>query len=119
MHRKRFDGFTQARTISVNEIFENIESKKDPYKCFGYEWKECQDSPLDILDESNCPTIEELVPIDSKPARIEIDNSLLDRFNELSEDELEEAFNTFRPVQSLNPYMTKLRICSIEKVGLV
>ena len=113
--------FTNLLGLVVSDcaISENIESTKDPYQCFGYEWKECQDSPLDILDESNCPIIEELVPIESKPVRIELDNSLLDRFNELSEDELEEAFNTFRPVQSLNPYMTKLRICSIEKVGLV
>ena len=93
--------------------------KKDPYKCFGFEWKECDDSPLDILDESNCPIIEEQIPIESKPVRIELDDSLLDRFNELSEDELKDSFGTFRPVQSLNPYMTKLTICSIEKDGLV
>ena len=39
--------------------------------------------------------------------------------NELSEDELKDSFGTFRPVQSLNPYMTKLSLCSIEKDGLV
>ena len=93
--------------------------KKDPNKCFGFEWKQCDDSPLDILDESNCPTIEEQIPIESKPVRIEIDDSLLDRFNELSEDELKDSFGSFTPVQSLNPYMTKLTICSIEKDGLV
>ena len=92
--------------------------KKDPYKCFGFEWKQCDDSPLDILDESNCSTIEQIT-IESKPVRIELDDSLLDRFNELSEDELEDSFGTFTPVQSLNPYMTKLTICSIEKDGLV
>ena len=93
--------------------------EKDPYKCFGFEWKQCDDSPLDILDESNCPTIEEQITIESKPVRIELDDSLLDRFNELSEDELKDSFGTFTPVQSLNPYMTKLTICSIEKDGLI
>ena len=96
-----------------------LKRKKDPYKCFGFEWKQCDDSPLDILDESNCPTIEEQITIESKPVRIELDDSLLDRFNELSEDELKDSFGTFTPVQSLNPYMTKLTICSIEKDGLV
>ena len=94
-----------------------MESKKDPYKCFGFEWKECEDSPLDILEMSNCP-ITEQITIESKPVRIELDNSLLDRFNELSEDELKDSFGTFTPVQSLNPYMTKLSMCSIEKVWL-
>ena len=72
---------------------------------------------MDILEQSNCP-IEEPVPIELKPVRIELDDSLLDRFNELSEDELIDSFGTFTPAQSLNPYMTKLSICSIKKVGL-
>ena len=93
--------------------------KTVPDKCFGFEWKQCEDSPLDILEESNCPIIEEQVSIESKPVRIELDDSLLSRFNELSEDELKESFGTFTPVQSLNPYMTKLSLCSIEKDGLV
>ena len=83
--------------------------KKDPYICFGFEWKQCGDSPLDILDESTPESIE------SKPVRIELDDSLLDRFNELSEDELKDSFGYFTPVQSLNPYMTKLSMCSIEQ----
>lgn len=66
---------------------------------------------------SNCP-ITEQITIESKPVRIELDNSLLDRFNELSEDELKDSFGTFTPVQSLNPYMTKLSMCSIAKVWL-
>ena len=93
--------------------------KKGSYKCYGFEWKQCDDSPLDILDESDCPNIEEQISIESKPVRIELDDSLLDRFNELSEDELKDSFGTFTPVQSLNPYMTKFTICSIEKDGLV
>ena len=93
--------------------------KKDPYSCFGFEWKQCEDNPLDILDESNCPIIEEENPIESNPVRIELDDTLLDRFNELSEDELKDSFGTFTPVQSLNPYMTKLSLCSIEKDGLL
>ena len=93
--------------------------KKDPYSCYGFEWKQCEDSQLDILDESNCPIVEEQAPIDSNPVRIELDDSLLDRFNELSEDELKELFGTFTPVQSLNPYMTKLSRCSIKKDGLL
>ena len=92
--------------------------KKDLYTCFGFEWKQCENSPLDILDESNCQIIEEQVPIESKPVRIELDNSLLDRFNELSEDELKDSFGTFTPVQSLNPYMTKLSMCLIEQARL-
>ena len=92
---------------------------KDPYKCFGFEWKQCDESPLDIIDESNCQIIEEQVLMESKPIRIELDDSLLDRFNELSEDELKDSFGTFTPVQSLNPYMTKLSFCSIQKVRLL
>ena len=92
--------------------------KKDPLICLAFEWKQCEDSPLDILDESSCPIIEEQVPIESNPVRIELDDSLLDRFNELSEDELKESFGTFTPTQSLNPYMTKLSMCSIEQAWL-
>ena len=95
-----------------------LNPKKAPYSCFGFVWKECEASPLDIMDESNCPIIEEL-PIQLKPVRIELDDSILDRFNELSEDELKESFGNFSPVQSLNPYMTKLSLCSIEKDELV
>ena len=68
------------------------------------------------MDE--CPIIEEQIPIESNPVRIELDDSLLDRFNELSEDELKESFGTFTPTQSLNPYMTKLSMCSIEQAWL-
>ena len=92
--------------------------KKDPYSCYLFEWKQCEGSPLDILDESNCPIIEEQVPMESNPVRIELDDSLLDRFNELSEDELKDSFGTFTPAQSLNPYMTKLSMCSIEQAWL-
>ena len=70
------------------------------------------------MDESSCPIIEEQIPIESNPVRIELDDSLLDRFNELSEDELKESFGTFTPTQSLNPYMTKLSMCSIEQAWL-
>ena len=92
--------------------------KIDSHKCFGFEWKQCEDSSLDILDESTCPIIEEQVPIESNPVRIELDDSLLDRFNELSEDELKDSFGTFTPVQSLNPYMTKVSMCSIDQEWL-
>ena len=92
--------------------------KKAPNKCFGFEWKQCENRALDILDESNCPIIEEEVPIESNPVRVEIDKSLLDRFNELSEDELKDSFGTFTPTQSLNPYMTKFSLCSIEQAML-
>ena len=92
--------------------------KKDPYSCYGFEWKQCEDSPLDILNESNCPIIEEQVPLESNPVRIELDDSLLKRFNELSEDELKDSFGTFTPTLSLNPYMTKVSMCSIEQVWL-
>ena len=104
-------------TISTFKI--NSNSKKARYKCFGFEWEQCDDSPVDILDESYCPIIEERIPIESKPVRIELDDSLLVRFSELSEDELKDSFGVFTPVQSLNPYMTKFSICSIEKDGLV
>ena len=100
------------------KFFNILYPKKAPNKCFGFEWKPCEDSPLDILGESNCPIIEEQVPIESNPISIELDDSLLDRYNEFSEEELEDWFGTFTPVQSLNPYMTKVSICSIEKVGL-
>ena len=100
-------------------LIRKLNLQKDPYSCHGFEWKQCEDNPLDILDESNCPIIEEQVPIESNPVRIELDDSLLDRFNELSEDELIDSFGTFRPVKSLNPYMTKFIICSIEKDGLL
>ena len=71
------------------------------------------------MNESNCPIIEEeQVTIESNPVRIELDDSLLDRFNELSEDELKESFGSFTPAQSLNPYMTKLSMCSVEQAWL-
>ena len=74
---------------------------------------------MDVIDESTCPTnIEERISTKSEPVRIELDNSILETFNELSEDELEFVFGTFRPVQSLNRYMTKLSLCSIEKERL-
>ena len=73
---------------------------------------------LSVLDESNCSIIEDTVLIESKPVRIELDESLLQSFNELSEDQLEYAFGTFTPVQSLNPYMTKLSMCSIGQARL-
>ena len=112
--------FESKHVYYDNSKFQNrLKLKKDPYKCFGFEWKQCDDSPLDILDESSCPIIEEQISIESKPVRIELDDSLLDRFNELSEDELKDSFGTFTPVESLNPYMTKLTICSIEKDGLI
>ena len=66
---------------------------------------------------SNCP-IRERITIESKPVRIELDNSLLDRFNELSEDELIDYFGTFAPAESLNPYMTRVSVCSIEQARL-
>ena len=120
MYRIRFNqlAFFQ-RFLPCNQKFVNVEFKKAPFECYGFEWKECVASSLDILDDSNCPIIEEQIIIESKPVRIELEDSLLDRFNELSEDELKESFGTFTPVQSLNPYMTKLSICSNEKDGLV
>ena len=92
--------------------------KKAPYKCYGFEWQECEKSLLDILDQSSCPDIEEPVSVESKPVRIELDDSLLDRFNELSEDELIDYFGTFAPVESLNPYMTRVDMCSIGQARL-
>ena len=108
--------FGQVGILNMN-FFNILYPEKAPNKCFGFEWKPCEDSPLDILDESNCPIIEE-VQIESNPISIELDDSLLDRYNEFSEEELEDWFGTFTPVQSLNPYMTKVSLCSIEKVGL-
>ena len=102
--------------ISLISLY--IESIKAPNKCFGFEWKECQNSPLDILDESTCPVVEDQIETETEPVRIELDDSLLKSFNELSEDELEFSFGKFTPVQSLNPYMTKLSLCSITEVGL-
>ena len=107
----------KIRRRQGQETFKYFESQKAPDECYGFEWKECEDSSLDILEESNCPIIEE-VPIESNPISIELDDSLLDRYNEFSEEELEDWFGTFVPVQSLNPYMTKVSMCSIEKVRL-
>lgn len=104
--------------ILIRKFKNTLNLKKDSYSCYGFEWKQCEDSPLDILDESKCPIIEEQAPIKSNPVRIELDDSLLDRFNELSEDELRDSFGTFTPVQSLNPYMTKVSICSVEQAWL-
>ena len=99
-------------------LIRKLNLQKDPYSCHGFEWKQCEDNPLDILDESNCPIIEEQVPIKPYLVGIELDDSTLDRFNELSVDELKYHFGTFAPVQSLNPYMTKVSICSIEQARL-
>ena len=100
------------------KILTILNLKIAPYTCFGFEWMECEDSSLNTLEQSNCPIIEEQVQIESKPIRIELHDSLLERFNELSEDELKDSFGSFTPVESLNPYMTKLSMCSIEKVWL-
>ena len=92
--------------------------KKEKFgKCRVFEWKECQRSPLDIIDIDTCPVIEQ-VEIESNPLRIELDDSLIESFNELSDDELELAFGKFTPVQSLNAYITKLSLCSITQVEL-
>ena len=92
--------------------------KKAPYTCFGFEWMECEDSLLDILEQSNCSIVEEQVRIETKPIRIDLHDSLLERFNELSEDELKDSFGTFTPVQSLNPYMTRISMCTIKQARL-
>jgi len=92
---------------------------KEPFgDCYVFEWKECERSPLDIIDISTCPVSEEKFEIESNPLRIELDDSLIESFNELSDDELELAFGKFTPVQSLNAYITKLSLCSITQVEL-
>ena len=116
--KNRSDLSPEILPIRVQGLF-NVVFYKDPFKCFGFEWKTCGESPLDILDQSTCPIIEEPIKINSEPVRIELDDSLIKSFNELSDDELELAFGSFRPVQSLNPYMTKLDLCSIEQGWLV
>ena len=79
---------------------------------------ECDDSLLDILEQSNCSIVEEQVRIETKPIRIDLHDSLLERFNELSEDELKDSFGIFTPVESLNPYMTRVSMCTIEQARL-
>ena len=111
-------GVELSRMVTVKGVFYVVIFYKAPFKCFGFEWKTCDESPLDILDQSTCPIIEEPVKINSEPIRIELDDSLIKSFNELSDDELELAFGSFRPVQSLNPYMTKLDLCSVKQVWL-
>ena len=76
----------------------------EPFKCFGFKWHECRSH------KSDEPEIEIEV---SEPIRIELHDSILKQFNQLSEEELEFSFGKFKPVQSLNPYMTKLRISFI------
>jgi len=122
------DRIMLAQIISIRYLFflqflifsdwKFVSPNKDPFKCFGFEWKECDESPLDVIDEDTCPVIEERIEINTEPVRIELSKSLLKSFNELSDDELETSFGSFRPVQSLNPYMTKLSLCSITQVGL-
>ena len=87
--------------------------------CYGFEWKLCKNSPLDIIDISTCPVVDKKVQIESKAVRIELDDSLIQSFNELSDDELELAFGKFTPVQSLNAYITKLSLCSITQAELL
>ena len=68
------------------------------------------------LSISSCPPVEEVPePPSAQEFRIHISDDVLNRFNELSQDELEFAFGEFTPVQSLNEYMTKLDLCSIQK----
>ena len=104
-------------------IYQNVygylwEWEKGLYGCLGFEWKECSESPLQIIDQASCPITEEIVITNSELVRIELDDSLLKSFNQLSDDELILAFGSFTPVQSLNPYMTKLSLCSISQVRL-
>ena len=103
--------------LKIHETFKPL--KEANYgRCYVFEWKECEKSPLDIIDISSCPVIEEHVKIESNPVRIELDDSLIESFNELSDDELKLAFGEFTPVQSLNAYITKLSLCSITQVEL-
>ena len=82
-----------------------INPTSDPYKCYGFKWQECRSHKFDEPE-----TETEVV---SEPVRIELHDSILKQFNQLSEEELEFSFGKFKPVQSLNPYMTKLRISFI------
>ena len=61
-------------TVLVRKFQNKLNLKKDTYTCFGFEWKQCEDSPLDVLDESNCPIIAEQVPSESNAVRIELDD---------------------------------------------
>ena len=76
----------------------------EPFQCFGFEWRECLSHSFDEFVEA------EIEDQDQDPVRIELDDSILKQFNLLSETELQFAFGNFTPAQSLNPYMTKLRI---------
>ena len=78
-------------------------------------WKRCDTNPLTNLDKRICVSEGKRNKVQLKPVRIELDNSLVEKFNELSEDELKLVFGTFTPVQSLNPYMTKLSFCTITQ----
>ena len=69
--------------ISVKNIL-LVGPRKDSYQCFGFEWKECDESTLDIIDKSTCPIIEERIDSNTEPVRIDLHESLLKSFNELS-----------------------------------
>ena len=84
------------------EKYNGSQNNCSEFQCFGFEWRECLSHSFDEFVDAEIE--------DQGPVRIELDDSILKQFNLLSETELEFSFGKFTPAQSLNPYMTKLRI---------
>ena len=84
-----------------------------PGECHYFEMVQCNSNQTHQLDDK-CEIVEiEIQQVEYSPIRLNVDEEVLKNFNELSETELQQAFGMDMPVQSLNPYMTKLSTCSM------
>ena len=85
-----------------------------PSECPAFAWQTCYDDPaldLEIIAWEDCPSEPEPLYFDDPPPLyLEVtEDSLLARFNELSDAELEATFG-IAPSAALNGYVTRVRL---------
>ena len=81
-------------------------------ECPAFAWQTCYDDPsldLDIIAWKGCPSDPDRIEFDDPPpVFLEVtEDSLLARFNELSDSELEATFG-IAPSEALNGYITRV-----------
>ena len=100
--------------ISVKGFANEGINRRAKSECPAFAWQTCYDDPnldLDIISWEGCPTEPETLYFDDPPPLyLEVtENSLLARFNELSDAELEATFG-IAPSAALNGYVTRVRL---------
>ena len=80
--------------------------------CPAFAWETCEDDPaldLDILAWDDCPSESERLEFDDPPPLFleAVEDSLLARFNQFSDAELEATFG-IAPSAALNGYITRV-----------